>query len=140
MFDQETLSKIKSGEVFTPKPKIDLDEMEISDLLDLYSQIESRLPATKLSQMDLEKELVLQYTRATALQKDVLASDDIPANQQAQVLNAVMASLQRLVEMQTKYHTSERLKAIEGKLIRCLEKVPTEYLEEFFRWYEQENS
>ena len=44
----------------------------------------------------------------------------------------------QLVTMQTKFHTSERLKEIEGRLIKALDKVPKQYLEEFFEWYASE--
>lgn len=140
MFDEGLMNRIQSGEAFVRKPcaNFDLDTMDAQELIDLLSEIERRLPATSLRGMDLERELVLQYLKVKALQDKVMTDEATPANQQAQVANAVVTTLQNLVTMQAKFHTSERLKEIEARLIKALNKVPTQYLEEFFEWYESE--
>lgn len=116
-----------------------LDDMGVGDLLMLRADIDARLPATKLSQMNLEEELVIQFLTVKELQNDVLNSNE-EANKKAQVANTVAATMQQLVKMQTELHTAERLKEIESRLIRCLNKVPEQYLREFFEWYESSES
>lgn len=141
MLDPSKYEKVKSGEAFADdRPSVfeDIKDWTLDELLSLRSEIETLLPATKLKEMDLEKEMVLQYHKLQGLQTRVLEDDRTPANQLAQIANSVTASLNQLVVMQTKHHTSERLKEIESRLIKALEKVPTNYLEEFFSWYESE--
>ena len=116
---------------------LSLDMLTQGELLTLRADIDSRLDATALQDMDLEKELVLQYQTAKALQLLVLDSHE-EANKKAQVMNTCANTLQSLVKMQAELHTAERLKAIEARLIRALDRVPQEHLEEFFGWYENE--
>lgn len=140
MINEEKLARIQAGEEFRRAGLglISLDNLDTGELLALRAEIDIRLPSTSLQQMDLEKELVLQYHRVQALQERVLTDLGTPANQLAQVSNAVASTLQQLVTMQTKFHTSERFKEIESRLIRALDKVPEEYLVEFFEWYESQ--
>lgn len=141
MLNEQRYEEVSSGEAFgDEKPQIysDIQDWNVEELLNLRAEIDRLLPSTKLKEMDLEKELVLQYHKVVALQTRVLEDDRTPANQLAQVSNAVAGTLQQLVTMQAKFHTSERLKEIEGRLIKALNKVPKQYLEEFFEWYESE--
>lgn len=141
MIDEEKLKFIRTTGVTLPEiPRsrgFDLDDMTTEDLIRLHASIEAKLPPAELGSMNLERELVMQYRRILALQEDVLMDDDVPANQRAQVSNAVAATLQQLVKMQSEFHTAERFKAIESRLIKALEKVPADYLEDFFAWYEE---
>lgn len=119
---------------------LDLDFLEGLDEYDLLlvrSAIDSRLPPPDLQSLNLEHELVRQFQTARALQTLVLSGGE-EANKKAQTLNACAAALQALIKMQSEFHTAERLKNIESKLIRALEHVPAEALTEFFEWYEQE--
>lgn len=138
MIDKEKLARIQAGEEFKRQPTLTAGMSE-GDLLRLRAEIDAQLPQS-LADLKLEQELLRQYGRVKALQEDVLEDGDVPANQKAQVAAQVAATLQHLVKMQSEWHTSERLKEIEGRLIRALEKVPAEYLEEFFKWYEGEDA
>lgn len=141
MIDEEKLKRIRTTGVTLPEtPRsrgFDLDDMTTEDLIRLHASIEAKLPPAELGSMNLERELVMQYRRILALQEDVLMDDDVPANQRAQVSNAVAATLQQLVKMQSEFHTAERFKMIESRLIKALENVPAHYLEDFFAWYEE---
>lgn len=119
-----------------PTP-IDLNKFSEAELLILRHEIDSRLPITKLSDMNLERELTLQFRVAQTLQARVVEDDDIPANQKAQVMNSVATTLQSLVKMQAEYYTPERLKKIESALVVCLNGWPVEQTEEFFKQYER---
>lgn len=115
-----------------------LDGMSLQELLDLRSQIEKRLPASKLGNINLERELVLQLRAHQELQGAVLADDDTPANQRAQVASATRAALETLIKLQQDVYTSERLKRIESVLIEVLNSQPEEVAEAFFEKYEME--
>lgn len=114
----------------------DLANLPVEELLKLRADIDKLLPATAMKDLDLEKELVIQFQVAKALQTETLASKTEEANRKAQVANTTASILQQLIKMQAEFHTAERLKNIESRLIRCLEKVPEQYLLEFFEWYE----
>lgn len=139
MFDPEKQARIRSGDAFTTpseRSHAELDLLDVDELLRLRGEIDKRLPAVALNDMNLEEELVRQYLRVQSLQAAAMDDNGIPANQKAQVAAQVASTLQQLVKMQTEFHTAERLKAIESRLIRALEKVPAEHLVEFFAWYE----
>lgn len=114
---------------------VPVENMSQEELLMLRAEIDKYLNATKLSDMNLTEELVIQFQTAKAVQMEVLGSME-EANKKAQMMNTCTAVLQNLVKMQTELHTAERLKEIESRLIKALEKVPSEYLEDFFEWYE----
>jgi hypothetical protein len=140
MLDPDRYEKVSSGEAFaadTPAIYEELDNLSVEELLNLRSEIETRLPSTKLKDMDLEKELVLQYHKMVQVQARVAEDTRTPANQLAQVGNSVAATLQQLVTMQTKHHTSERFKSLENMLIKALRKLPKEVAEEFINEYER---
>lgn len=140
--DEKLKNMLAGGEMGVPsvRQRRDIDNMSVEELLALRAEIDARLPATSLRNMDLEKELVIQYLKVVALQTRVLEDDQTPANQLAQVSNAVAGTLQQLVTVQTKFHTSERLKEIEGRLIKALNRLPPDQMEEFFKWYESETA
>lgn len=105
-------------------PVNDLDNMSLSDLLALRNQVEQRLPARDLKDMDLNRELVLQVLALQQLQSDVLNDEDVPANQQAQVANSLSAALTTLVKLQADVYTSERLKRLEAIYVDALRALP----------------
>jgi hypothetical protein len=140
MIDHEKLGRIQSGEAFIRPPLHglpDLSYKSIEELLDLRRAIDKALPSTSLQQMNLEEELVLQYHRAMELQAKTLSSEDIPANQQAQVTNSVASILQQLVKMQSEFHTAERFKAVENLMLKYIKKLPIEVAESFLDEYER---
>ena len=91
----------------------------------------------KLSDINLESELLGQYEKVCKLQKDVIDDEDTPVNQRAQVANAVASTLQQLLKMQTEFYTSERFKALEALMIKALKKMPAEAAEAFVAEYEE---
>ena len=118
------------------RPKsINLALFDVSELLKLRAEIDSRLPASKLSEMNLEQELVIQFLTVKELQTEVLGNME-EANKKAQVCNTVATIMSQLVKMQVELHTAERLKDIETRLIKALNKLPKELMDEFFEWYE----
>lgn len=111
--------------------------LPIQTLLSYRDEIEQVLPPTELSKMNMEQELVLQFHAIRSLQNDVIDDDTLPPNQRAQVANAVTSSLNKLSELQIEIYTTERFKAIENLLIRCLSKLPESVAMEFVEGYEK---
>ena len=102
----------------------------------LWQALKSRRKDKSLAELNLEHELLEQYEAVKTLQEEVLVDSDIPPNQRAQVANAVAATLQQLVKMQSDFYNAERFKAIEALMIKAMKKLPKEVVEEFIDEYE----
>lgn len=113
-----------------------IDLLSVDELLQLRAEIDFRLPARALTDLNMERELVIQLTTVQNLQREVLRDQSVQANQKAQTANAVAASLQTLAKLQTEIFTSERLKQVESLLIETLQELPTEAQEAFIAKYE----
>lgn len=114
----------------------ELEGLDVEDLIRLRQEVDKRLPLQSLRDLNMEKELLLQLLTAQQLQRDVLADQDVPANQRAQTVNAVAAALSTIAKLQVEVHTSERLKKIEQVLIDTLQTLPLEAQERFLEGYE----
>lgn len=128
-------------EVFKRAPKVRQDInwnlYNEEELLSIYDEVQKRLPSLKLSEMNLEKELLIQFHTVRGLQTRVMDDEDIPVNQRAQVANTVASSINKLSELQKEIYSTERFKMIEGLLIRTLTKLPEEVAEKFISDYEE---
>lgn len=116
--------------------RLAISELSEVDLLELRAEIDQLLPTKALTDLNMERELVLQLTTVQHLQMAVLRDKSVPANQKAQTVNSVAASLQALAKLQTEVYTSERLKTLEHILIKTLQTLPTAAQEEFLQAYE----
>ena len=110
-------------------------EYTVEELLTLRNEIDQMLPAAELKDIDLNRELVLQYMQVKSLQSSVMDDDGTPANQKAQVANSCASTLSQLTKMQAELFDAERLKTVEQILIRTLQKFP-EMSEAFLVEYE----
>jgi hypothetical protein len=124
-----------SSVIIDVNPSLNLDNLTLEDLLKLRADIERRLPVKSLREMNLEREMVLQFLATQELQQRVLNDPEVPPNQAAQTANSTAAILQQLGRLQLEIHTSERLKKIEAILIDTLNVLPTEAQEAFLRAY-----
>lgn len=70
-----------------------LNGLDEEALMNLRVHIDNKLPPTKLKNLDLEKELVIQFKLSQQVQKHILEDYDTPANQKAQVLNSVVSTM-----------------------------------------------
>ncbi len=111
--------------------------MSLEGLLNLKARVNAVLPASKLSSMNLEEELVDQFRLAKILQSTVLTDPNVPANQKAQVSNTCASILSNLQDTQNKFYTAERLKSIEGLLIEHAKSWPTEEAKAFLDAYQE---
>ena len=125
------------GDVIDVNVDVNLDNFTLQDLLKLRADIDRRLPAKHLRDVNLERELILQHQATLELQNQVLQDPEVPANQRAQCANAVASILQQLIKLQETVHTTERLKRIEGKLIEALNALPKDQQESFLAVYEE---
>jgi hypothetical protein len=134
-FQGETLARPRQGP--QTAAQVDLSCLPLDELLILRDRIDELMPARTLAEMDLEKELVIQYQAVKALNTRVSAAEDVPVNQLAQVANSISSVLDRLGKMQATMYSHERFKQIELALVRLLKTRPTEEVEAFFREYEE---
>ena len=111
--------------------------LPIETLLKYFDEIRATLPSTKLVDMNMEDELLLQYQAVRALQNSIIDDDEVPANQKAQVANAVASVLSTLADLQNKTYSSERFKRIETLLVRHLSKLPEDTAAAFLEDYEK---
>lgn len=138
LFDLDDAQRVPnndSADTFDAEPIVNLDNLTLPQLLDLRNEIEQRLPAKNLRDLNLERELVLQLLSSQALQSRVLQDTTIAPNQAAQVSNSTAAVLQQLIRLQEVVHTTERLKKIEQRLIDALNTLPADQQEAFLLVY-----
>lgn len=128
---------LSDNELAARQSRPPMEKWSIESLLEMRQRINDLLPATALKDLDLEKELVLQFLTLKNLQAKVLEDEHVPANQRAQVANSVGTTLQNLAKMQVDHYSSERFKKIEMMLINLLNTFPTELTESFFAQYER---
>lgn len=141
MLDREKYDQVISGDAFSSAAEStifeDIKDWDVEELLELRASIDALLPASNLSEMNLEGELVRQYYRVVALQTRTLGDERTPANQLAQVSNVVASTLQQLVKMQMDVRRDEQLKLIEVALLEAIQDLPQEAKDSFFARYEK---
>jgi hypothetical protein len=115
---------------------ITLDDLDVGQLIELREQIEQRLPATLLANLNLEKELVIQFLAIKSMLSKIVDDDKTPANQRAQVANSVTSILGDMTKMQNAVYNSERVKKLEAAMIKALEVLPLETRQLFLDSYE----
>jgi len=92
--------------------------------------------AKTLDDLDLDKELLQQFTTAKEVLEDIRHEQDVPANQKAQVINTITNILQSILKMQQDLHNVERMKLVENTLIEVLQRHQT-LREAFLEDYEK---
>lgn len=106
-------------------------------LLQYYAEIRQALGDRNLANVDMESELVLQMQAATALQGRIVSDANQDPSKQAAVINATSRILQQVAELQAAIYTSERLKKIEGRLIKYMRSLDKDEARAFLTTYEQ---
>lgn len=114
-------------------------KMSPTELYHLRQEIDALLPAVKLTDMNLEEELVIQYQLAKTLQKSVMENDSkgTPDKEKSQLLKNATATLQSLINLQSTVYTSERLKFVESCMRNAFEGVSLDIRTKFFESYEK---
>jgi hypothetical protein len=118
--------------------KVGLEGLSQTELLDLHTKVESRLTGIRLSELNLEKETLLQYQKAKKLQEDANNDKEVPMNQRAQVQNSLGNLLERLSKMQLELYNSEALKRLKAVVIKVVKAQPKEFQDQFFEMLDGE--
>lgn len=107
-------------------------------LLTLQRKLVGLMPSApaELGELNLERELVAQYTLVKDLQDAVLHDEAFPLNQRSQLAGNVASVLQQLIKAQSEFYTAERFRSIESALIAHMKRLPLELAEEFLAEYE----
>ena len=137
MIDERRLAALSIDNTQSRELEDVLGKMSEDDLWELRELIDSCLPSAELAQMNLTKELTIQYRRVLRLQEEVLRNGDVAANQKAQVAAQVKSTLQDLVDMQTKFYTAERFRSIENMVVDYMKSLPLSQAKDFLEKYEQ---
>ncbi len=135
MIDQEKLAGIKTLMRGNESSKDPLAGLSAKELRRLRSEIDKLLPSTKVSDLNLEEELVEQYQKIKDLMDEVTESADVGASQKAQVGNSVVGTLGQLVKLQEDLRRQETFKIMEGVLIEAIKRLPAAVKDEFFTEY-----
>jgi len=139
MIDESKMAKISAPAVDSRDLKAHLKAMPTKELRKLLTLVEELLPDTsvqKVKDLDLEDELMQQYTKTKELMDECIGDPDIAPNQKAQVANSVVSTLGHLVKLQEDLRLQQTLKLMETTLIDVIKTLPVEVKEEFFSEYE----
>lgn len=79
---------------------------------------------TNFSEINLEQELLHQFTKAKQLLEDAEFDDNVPHNQKVQNVNSVNTIITNIINQQEKVYNIERMKKLEDCLIATLQKFP----------------
>lgn len=135
MIDESRVKNFGRGEE-TSTPTFRWEALPVATLLRYLDEIRAALPYNSLVDMDMERELILQFQAVRELQNTIIDDESVPANQKAQVANSVASVLGSIAELQNKIYSSERFKRIETLLIRHLNKLPEDVAAAFLEDYE----
>jgi len=134
MIDQEKLAGIKTLLRGKESPKDPLEGLTPKELRRLRGEIDKLLPS-RVSDLNLEEELVEQYQKIKDLMDEVTESPEVGASQKAQVGNSVVGTLGQLVKLQEDLRRQETFKIMEGVLIEAIKRLPAAVKDEFFTEY-----
>lgn len=135
MFDNGDEKNVKES----PKRASPLEwhRYTVPELIRFQNEISRYLPPMSLKDVNLEEEMLKQLHATSAMQSDISADSDVPANQKAQIASTMTTILTKLGDMQEALYTTERLKRIESLLIRHLKTLPEETAKSFLEGYEK---
>lgn len=137
MFDPEKVAELKTAIRAGESPMDPLAGLSQKELRRLKADIEKLLPKEAVEDLDLEKELVSQYTKTRDLMDEVLTDESVPTNQKAQVANSVVSTLGQLVKLQEDLRREQTLKVMEGCLVEVVKTLPEAKQTEFYAEYER---
>jgi len=111
----------------------DLDDSELAEIRYAIDELQP----LDLEKLDLNAELALQYRMAKVLLVEVQKDSATPANQKAQIFNAVRAQLSDIVKQQESVWSMERLKTFEVAFLKAANALTPEARDVFFELYVQ---
>lgn len=90
-----------------------------------------------LEAIEVDNELASLYSSAKCLLEEVIIDPGTPANQKAQVMNSVLAMIEKISKTRTDLYNAERIRRLEQTLIKTLREFPRELQEKFMEAYEK---
>jgi hypothetical protein len=141
MIDESKMAKISAPAQDARDLKASLRAMPVKDLRNLLTIVEELLPDTsvqKVKDLDLEDELMQQYTKTKDLMDECIKDPEIAPNQKAQVANSVVSTLGHLVKLQEDLRLQQTIKLMETVLIDVIKTLPKETKDSFFAEYEEQ--
>ena len=139
MIDESKMAKISAPALDSRDLKASLKALPARELRKLLTMVEELLPDTsvqKVKDLDLEDELMQQYTKTKDLMDECIGDTEVAPNQKAQVANSVVSTLGHLVKLQEDLRLQQTLKQMEATLIDVIKTLPKETKDEFFTEYE----
>lgn len=139
MIDESKMAKISAPALDSRDLKTSLKALPARELRKLLTMVEELLPGTpvkKVKDLDLEDELMQQYTTTKELMEECRGDPDIPPSQKAQVANSVVSTLKQIRDMQKDLRLQEEVKLTETVLIEMIKTLPQDTKDEFFAEYE----
>ena len=109
----------------TFQPNMNIPNIDENILKPIKKENQPTQKAKTLDDLDLDKELLQQFTTAKEVLEDIRHEQDVPANQKAQVINTISSILQSILKMQQDLHNVERMKLVENTLIEVLQRHQT---------------
>jgi len=107
-----------------PADSVGLEHYSLVELITLKERIEKRLP--NVNSLNLQEELVLQFTSAKELLTSARSDTDTPLNQLAQIINSASAILKQLASIQIELYSAEQNRMLELTLIDLLKEADEE--------------
>lgn len=139
MIDESKMAKISAPALDSRDLKASLKALPTSELRKLLTMVEELLPDTsvqKVKDLDLEDELMQQYTKTKDLMDECISDTEVAPNQKAQVANSVVSTLKQIRDMQKDLRLQEEVKLTETVLIEMIKTLPQDTKDEFFAEYE----
>ena len=139
MIDESKMAKISAPALDSRDLKASLKALPARELRKLLTMVEELLPDTsvqKVKDLDLEDELMQQYTKTKDLMDECIGDTEVAPNQKAQVANSVVSTLKQIRDMQKDLRLQEEVKLTETVLIEMIKTLPQDTKDEFFAEYE----
>jgi len=139
VIDESKMAKISAPALDSRDLKASLKALPARELRKLLTMVEELLPDTsvqKVKDLDLEDELMQQYTKTKDLMDECISDTEVAPNQKAQVANSVVSTLKQIRDMQKDLRLQEEVKLTETVLIEMIKTLPQDTKDEFFAEYE----
>jgi hypothetical protein len=111
------------------KVEMDIRFLSVPELMALRIRIDMMLGDKTLADVDLARELILQYQMTKKLFAEVVGDTETPVNQRVQASNGCQAILGQLAKIQMDVYDSDRLKRLEGCVFDTFRELEKSYPE-----------
>lgn len=126
----------EKGKTLLESILLDLAKLEETDLTQVRHAVDERLQID-IASLNLGDEIGLQYRQGKTLLNTVNSDSTIPANQKAQIFNAVRSQLAEIIAMQEVVWNMERLKKFEVAFVKASAVLPDDAKAVFYAIYGQ---